>query len=133
MQRPQTRFGQTAVWGARIAAILLPAMATAYVSYQQARADAQQTKDEAESGYQVLVGAVEKLSEKLAEQEKELAYLQGKFDQLTVIESVATPEPEPPPAPLSDLKPLPETVLKRKLPRSLDGAYQMQQDKAIDF
>lgn len=138
--RPKTKLGVLFLWCIRIGAILLPATASAYVSYREAKAD---MEIKSSAGYEVLLGAVEKLSDIVADQTETIGYLKGRLDSIEKALDGGSGRRKsgslPPPEPLDELPadPLPETkrktIFKRELPRSLEGAYQMQQDKAIDF
>lgn len=138
--KPETKYGRFLVWVIRIGAILLPATASAYVSYRQAKAA---VEVKADAGYDVLLQAVEKLSDTVAQQTETIGYLKGRLDSIDrALEEGSFPtaeegekaEEEPPPP---ELHPMPDaakkTIFKQELPRDLDGAYQMKQDKAIDF
>jgi len=136
--KPKTKFGMVFLWVVRISAVLLPATASAYVSYREAKAE---FEEKAGAGYDVLLQAVEKLSDTVADQTEKIGYLQGRIDSIdaalddVVVEGDAAEEEGAPSPPV--LHPMPatprKTIFKQELPRDLDGAYQMQQDKAINF
>jgi hypothetical protein len=107
---------------AKALAVLIPAVAAALASYSSAQS-------QAEAGYKTLVSAVDKLQETVAEQQKDIARLEGRLMPPPSPEppKPAPPEPSPPEQPEQPEQPEPEpNKLFRTLPRTLGDAVQQR-------
>lgn len=118
--------------------VIVPALITSYFSYRSAKVE---SVAHASAGYEILLKSVDKLSAVAAENEKNIARLQGHLEAVEHRLDAAHPlgygatasMPAPPlPAAATILKPL--TVFKRPLPRDLDGAFEMnKQNSDVQF